>query len=223
MHISQLRDISAPVLQLAAFSLLGKFHASALSAAKSIAFDQGFGIADNDIDKFNEYMNKIDAVSQTDLVHLPKSQASPQDRLNYWLAAASAVLTEIPAAGEKSTLANTAKFFIKDIFSKNRLPSDDEMQALATGSGMKIEAVKAAQAAKVKRSLDFELPLIHRALEIATDHEVRLIESDPLLDTELSEKVEAAMVSAKISAVKTQGTDEALASLMLINAEESLI
>lgn len=221
--ISSIGDISQPVLELAAFSLLGKFYAAALSAAKSIAFEEGFGVDESNIDAYNEAMAAIEAVEESGSLVDAESVADAGTRLNFWLAAAEEVTTACPSAADKQSLAKTAKFFVKGVFDDNRVPSEDQLLELAMASGLKTDVIRVAQEAKVKRAISFQLPLIQRALEIASDHRVTIIDNDPRLDEELAEKVQAGLDSAKLSAVKTRDVTDALATLMLIRAEESLI
>jgi len=109
------------------------------------------------------------------------------------------------------------------VFDDNKVPAEEQLLELAQASGLEVSVIRLAQEAKAKRSLSFQLPLIHRALEIASDHHVTIVDNDPRLNEELADKVQAGLDSAKLSAVKTRDVNDALATLMLIRAEESLI
>jgi len=211
--MNQLETLDTETAEAIGFGLLGKIYGLIISAGKGLAFDAGYGMTKEASAEMKTAMDSIDDIAPDETNVFKDNSAA----MAYWLNAAEIVKNKAPKASARQTLGATAKFFIKSLFVA---PTNDEIEALANAAGMRYGEVLNNQQLQHQRQIDFQVPLIKKALEFAAKTKPSK-KAQPELDIILAQKIKEAFAGARSAAVKTQAPEEALKQVALLNTQEA--
>ena len=212
------------VMDSVGFSLCGKINGRIISASmRAVAAADRVEKHVGHIDGYNDAIAELDALASTTEFFSNAGREStisvPSEILAKWLAVREELSNHFNVASQP--LIENFKFILERAAGANDM-SEDQLEQLSKLSGVAAAGVKAARAKKQQsdfgRTKERVLKAIQLIADTGPDHDVEAIRA------EISDLILDSIKSGKKMAVKTaNNTDEALASLILLNAIEDTI
>jgi hypothetical protein len=217
--VAMIEGLDEGTRDLMAFPLMGKVNGRIASVAMRMAGEQLRARPMGDIDAHNDMMAEFDAAAagRAFLGTAGVDQGlSDQERLTKWIETKEWLVEQ---GFKPSALVETFRFMLTGSTEKHT-STDEQLEMMAKLSGMPVEAVRKAELSRKQREVGRTKETVIAAMQLVDDaYESRGMFDEP--PKEFAELVQAAIQSAKRSAIKiANSTEEALGSLALLRVAE---